>query len=212
MARPIRDPSYIRFPLLLLGVTLFSCCFRAEKKSPDPSLAPAVQANRQPASQQRTPKDPLVSGPLIGSQKAEDAWRLFTKDGRYRIASADDFRIPDWAKKAYGHDLERAINDPMVAGWDINRDGAAHDVAAIVVDTTRNEDTRFGLVIFNAPKKPEGVYTPSWLYRQRDLSRSVLSIASSRTFLMEYHDDGSMTACSITWNLERHAYQCKAVK
>lgn len=86
------------------------------------------------------------------SEQAIEAWRVFTAEGRYRVARADDFKIPPAAMKEEGDSISQAIKFAYV-GEDINRDALHRDRAFIVVDTTRSDPARFGLVIFNEPKE-----------------------------------------------------------
>jgi hypothetical protein len=93
--------------------------------------------------------------------------------------------------------------------WDINEDGDYNDFAAIVVDTRRENPERFGLVIFSAPKNRAGPYRPHWLYRDRDLSRTVMAVASSRLSVESYLDDGSRQACFVRWDRQKQRYFCE---
>jgi hypothetical protein len=111
-----------------------------------------------------------------------------------------------------GKDLEAEINYPIVAGIDINHDGRSYDFAVIVVDATRTDSERFGVVIFNAPKREGQPYKHYWLYKERDLSRTTLSRASSWTYLTEYKDDGSEQTCNINWDAQNQKYTCTEIR
>jgi hypothetical protein len=147
----------------------------------------------------------------VGNQGIDVAWHTFTKDGRYRLARKDDFKPP---ARAFGSD------DPLNSifaycwgriGYDPHRDHWYH-LAAIVVDTHRTDDTRFGLVIFSAPKNGDGTYQPYWLYRERDLSRTVVWTGSGDLMVGEYRDDGSRDASFVQWDTRRNQYVATALR
>jgi len=139
----------IRVLLSAFALPVLSSCGELPATTQYTTPTPAESAVNQAA----VPKnDPAVSGFFNGTPESEkEAWLLFTKDGRYRVAQFEDFQFPDAARKLQGADLEKASRYPYVGG-DINRDGAYNAFAAIVVDTTRTDRNRFGLVIFSQPK------------------------------------------------------------
>ena len=141
----------------------------------------------------------------IGRQGIDVAWHAFTKDGRYRLARKDDFKS---AARAFGSD------DPLNSifaycwgrlGYDPYPDRFYH-LAAIVVDTQRTDDARFGLVIFSAPKSGDGTYQPYWLYRDRDLSRTVVWTGSGDLMVGQYRDDGTRDASLVHWDARRKQF------
>jgi hypothetical protein len=196
-----------RLTLLISVACCLGCAkeIKQERSLPDPSQGNQSSALNKVAEKSN---DPLVSGHLGGNPKAQEAWTSFTQDGRYRIARADDFAIPDWARRTLGHDIEIAIQYPIVSGSDINHDGASSDFAVIVVDKRTSDKAHFGLVVFNAPKQQGGSFDLHWVYSDRDLSRSVLSRASGWTFLTEYEDDGTTKTCTMKWNKQARRYIC----
>jgi len=90
-------------------------------------------------------------------------------------------------------------------GYDPYPDRFYH-LAAIVVDTQRTDDARFGLVIFSAPKNGNGAYQPYWLYRDKDLSRTVVWTGSGDLMVGEYRDDGARDASFIHWDVQRKQF------
>jgi len=121
---------------------------------------------------------------------------------------ADDFKIPPAAMKEEGESISLAIKFTYV-GEDINRDALHRDRAFIVVDTTRSDPARFGLVIFNESKDGKVLPDPHWVYREKDLSRTVMFWASSELLLLEYHENGKSDVCRVRWNRSRQEYSCK---
>ncbi len=167
---------------------------------------------RLPSTEQREPDDlqkfdPLSTGLTGGMPRGAEAWQQFIADGRYRIARADDFNFSEAAKKKGGLDIEHRIKFPYIEG-DFNYDYISKDRAVIVVDTTRSDAERFGLVIFNASEDVRDIPQPHWLYRERDLSKTVLSWSRDGLGLMEYREDGAFVVCHVKWDKQQRKYSC----
>jgi hypothetical protein len=132
------------------------------------------------------------------STKQRAAWETFVGDGRFRLARPEEFNIPEAKKRPY---LYATLVDLKF--------GRTHEyLAAIVVDTTRRDAKRFGLVIFGARKRQDPL-RPYWLYRGQDLSRASLSKASTEIYVTQYLGHENETACSIKWNRIRRRFYCE---
>ena len=96
-------------------------------------------------------------------------WKRFIQDGQYRLANQNDFTIPEWAIKL-AHLDTRDIQFPFIL--------TSLGYAAIVVDTTRSDAARYGLVILTTDEGekvlPDQSEVIHWFCRNRDLSRTVL--------------------------------------
>ena len=159
-------------------------------------------------------KDPLLSGWFNGTPEGEkEVWRQFISQGRYRAAQADDFFLSLEARKTLGlapntaNDAIRSFKTPYVGG-DINRDGAYNDLAVIVVDKEKRDESRFGLVIFNEPTEKDRKYTRHWLYRARNLSSTMISWWSGGLLLVNFKNNGDQQICSVKWNEQIQSYFC----
>jgi len=177
------------------------CCSVSGCKS---RTAHSDAVNRDPESQGSS-HSPDVTDMVFPQptypEELKEAWRRFV-DGRYRMAQADEF-----SENARHHfDSYGGIYLPLL--FDINGDRGYDDYAVIVVDTKRNDDARFGLVIFSAPEAERRVFNPSWVFRERDLSRVALSRASARLVLTEYREDGSQQSCFVRWHARQGRYTC----
>jgi hypothetical protein len=87
--------------------------------------------------------------------------------------------------------FEEYTTRPVVHWWG--------GTGVIVVDTTRTDQNRFGLIVFMEPdnllqeKRKPCPYRAVWLYKNRDLSRSGLEQASGYWFVIQYDDSGKRT-------------------
>jgi hypothetical protein len=189
--------------VVVATIGTFAC---TSSKSPAPATAdkPVTAQTKEP----EYATDPTCCGLMtVGNQGIDVAWHAFTKDGRYRLAHKDDFKAP-----------ARASDDPLNSifaycwgriGYERHPD-RWHHLAAIVVDTHRTDDARFGLVIFSAPKNGDGAYQPHWLYRERDLSRTVVWTGTGDLMVADYRDDGSRDVSYVQWDSRRKQFVATA--
>jgi len=124
------------------------------------------------------------------------------------MAQPTDFRFSEQARREMGRHFEDYTSRPVVYWWG--------GTGVIVVDTTRTDQNRFGLIVFMEPDNLYSnnlysnlYYTPSskkskkktkpcpyeavWLYKNKDLSRTGLEQASGYWFVFEYDDSGKRT-------------------
>lgn len=190
--------------LAMLGGCLSGCSNSQRLFAADSLHEPAKQ---QPVSSNQG-RDFLQSGIFETNPKALQAWLGFTKDGRYRAANAGDFAFSEASKnelrELFGERWYPRINHPAITG-DISRRNWFYDLAVIVVDTSRTDVGRFGVVIFDIPKEEK---SPSihWLFRGRDLSSALLSWHNNWPVLVFYHNDGSADPYYINWNEKTQEY------
>lgn len=189
-----------------LGVFFtFFLCFSGCQRSKSLNMTQAVTEQVQTQKTERVLK---VSEPFNENQNVtfsadlhlmKSAWEKFIKAGHYRLAQVEDFRFSEAAKKNMRLGTwERYVTQPYIWWW-----GA---FAAIVVDTTRTDDKRFGLVIF--PYTGATTYKPVWLYRNKDLSTTGLEQASGYWFVNTYSEDGVEKVCEIDPDRKSKGYIC----
>ena len=123
-------------------------------------------------------KDPVCCGPY-SNEAIKRAWADFTRDGRYKLAR-DHAYLYSWGNLNHFY-----------------YDNHQH-LTVSVVDTTKTEPNRYGVVIFTAPESDGGRYRHYWFYRDRAVP-AALSGASGYLFI-----DG----CSVLWNASHQKYVC----
>lgn len=170
---------------------------------------------RQPSQAGQAGASPTQSPPAEGGNTTDvpsdrlmayESWRRFAADGKYRLAGAQDFRFSEKTMSGAGIDLQRWVGLPLVNG-DFDEDGSARDAAMIVVDTTRHDPERFGLIIFN--NMGDATSQPVWVYRGRDLSKAMLGWSRDGLSLRQYGYDASFTLCHVKLDKRRNEYICK---
>jgi hypothetical protein len=138
--------------------------------------------------------------PYMWNRPLEQAWKEFVRGSNYRVARLNDMQFSDQAKSL--------LVDLHMRFWK-SQYSTNKGLAVIVVDVTKTESNRFGLVVFRPGYHSNTeTYKPYWLFRDRDLSRSALQQISSTLKLYEMEDDGSYKYCEIEWNRRREEYIC----
>ena len=203
----------MRYIGILISLTILSFC-ACRSRSQSTVHSDSIQRNQNYASSLTTKviteTDPTVSwgeDDIVG-QKLRRAWDRFAADGHYRMAQPEDFRFSETAKQAMGESVWRDVTSkPYIYWW-----GA---FAVIVVDTTRDDESRFGIILFMNPKDLYDTsvdrgepYKAVWLNRERDLSRTSLSMASGYWFLSEHLDGGTVKSREVDWSKKHKQYIC----
>lgn len=154
--------------------------------------------------------DPLGTKFFEGNPRGAKAWQQFIAGSQYRLARFEDFHFSDAAIKdlvsSFGDSWRTRVNNPYTGG-EINHDSFYHDAAFIVVDNTRNNSKRFGLIIFNEQERDRS-HKKYWLYKERDLSQTVFGWDSSGLHLDEYNQHGESATCYVNWNESKQSYSC----
>ena len=183
--------------LVLMHMAISSC---AHKTQPSQTTSP------QQASPAMAPTTKPIQS-LFRTDGEKEAWHRFIQDGRYRMAQPADFRFSEHAQREMGRELfERYTTEPVVHWWG--------GTGVIVVDTTRTDENRFGLIVFIEPditnKKSRKAcpYKAVWLYKNKDLSRSGLEQASGYWFVIEYDDSGKRTGKDERMFALKHPNRC----
>jgi hypothetical protein len=175
-----------------------------------PAIAPQIDAT--PVQEAReAASESMPKGLFDQDPKGAEAWLRLTEDGRYRMARRDDFQVPEAVMKEHPNDPFFS-NKFAYVGGDFNRDGHLIDRAFIVVDTTTTAKERFALIVFNAPSDEKSSPTVHWVFKSRDLSKSVLSAATDVLSVTEYHEDSTQDVCNVRWDKKRDAYSCEKSK
>jgi len=185
---------------ILLCLFSICACKSAEVKS--------TNANSVLAQSNNEPQPPKISDfdkpPMPDDNAAlKYAWQQFVADGRYRIAHINDMKFSEPAKSR--------INQSF-SWWQVGYI-FSHELAVLVVDNTRNDDARFGIVIFR-PLERGGIvvsYNSHWLFRERDLSKVALDRVSGYLFVHEFAEGDSYKTCEVKWNKQTNKYLCRPV-
>ena len=137
-------------------------------------------------------------------------WKDFISDGKYQLAQPSDMTFSEAAKLQLPGQGKSPIVPYEYAWGDLGFQKRVEDdhLAAIVVNTLKTGNDRFGLVIFSPVKNTKDKFDINWLYRDTDLSKTTVSRASGELYVATFSDDGSRKACSVNWNQKLKKFEC----
>jgi len=194
------ETNFLLFWLANLTLIRFGCeAPQSETHSISPSEA--QQNKPEPSPEPLWLTDPTCCKVTPAPVELKEAWQQFVQDGHYRLAHLEDMKFR-------GGERVTTLYDFPWGDLGYAQITDADHLAAIVVDTTRMDDARFGLIIFSAPRSKNGAYVAHWLYRDRDLSRAGVTRASGELYVSEYGDDGSEAVCNVHWDKRQRKYVC----
>lgn len=170
-------------------------------KTQNPTLA---EGHTPTASPTRTSavswsEDPTDS--VIDNQALRTAWRRFEKSQEYRLAKPSDRNLTP-AALARTHLTNPNHAAPSMIWWGTSgyRGFVGKDfLVAIVVDPSRSDSKRFGLVVLAAVASVGKDYKTYWVSREEDMESYLLSASSGTVFMECFRRDGSQEVKVLTW-------------
>jgi len=182
----------------LLIVYLFSAVafVSASCGTQKPSSAEAhkVAATPSPRLAVSWSEDPTDS--VIGNEALRLAWKRFEKSQKYRLAKPSDRNLTPAAL------ARTSSNNPHLTWWGTRgyRGFVGKDfLVAIVVDPSRSDSNRFGLVVLAAVASEGKNYKTYWVSREEDMESYLISPASGSVFMECFRRDGSQETKLLTW-------------
>jgi hypothetical protein len=198
--------------LLLITIFAVACSSKAQQNDP---IGEAQQTLKQEKEIKPCRTEPLfnVVPNDSKSKNMEAAWKQFTANSQYRLACDADGDISlDAIEQKTIESYRIAKQSRSITNWgDWNFPKRTYEdhLAAIVVDTTRTDANRFGLVVFSPPQSKKNAYDVNWLYRDRDLSRASVGMSSGSVWTQDYTPDGKGSLCWIVWNKKKNLFECR---
>ena len=129
------------------------------------------------------------------------AWKRFEKSQKYRLAKLSDRNLtPAALARTISNNPHQAA--PSLIWWGtrgyqgfIGKDF----LVAIVVDPSRSDSNRFGLVVLAAVASEGKDYKTYWVAREEDMESYLISPASGSVFMEIFRRDGSQETKLLTW-------------
>lgn len=130
------------------------------------------------------------------------AWRRFESSQQYRLAQSSDRNLSPAARERVNSNGENQII-PSLIWWGARgyRGTPGKDfLVAIVVDPSRSDQNRYGLVVLAAPTSEGSSYKTYWLLREEDMESYLISPSSGGVYMECYRRDGSEQSKEIIWD------------
>jgi hypothetical protein len=137
---------------------------------------------------------------LEGNQALKRAWKNFEMSQKYRLALPSDRKLtPAAAARVKSNNPNQII--PFKTWWGARGyDGLSDFLIAIVVDPSRTDANRYGLVVIAGPKSEGLYYKPYWVLREEDMESYLISGASGNVGIECFRRDGTQETKSLVWH------------
>lgn len=198
--------------VLLVGVGVLAPLLSCGAK---PSRAPAANQSTQTSTSSKQsdiswPSNPFAPGELE-NEELKRAWDRFESMQPYRLATPADRKLsPAAVARVNSNSANQVI--PFISWWGVRGLQKTNDtdvLVAIVVDPSRTDPKRYGLVVFAAPVSEGPEYKVYWVLREQDLESYLLSPASGSVFIEAYRRDGTDEIKELAWDGKSKMFRLK---
>ena len=199
-----------RLPQCVIAVSaviLFASCVREEgvKKATQPQNANVASS---PDRSRVTWSSSELAIWLDNNKELKRAWIHFERSQPYHLAQPSDRNLTAAAAKRVSTNNEGQIV-PYQRWWGAEGYQGRDFVVAIVVDSSRTDPNRYGLVVIAAPTSDGGKYKPYWVAREEDMESYLLSPASGSLFVECFRRDGTEETKALAWYRSKRQFQFK---
>jgi hypothetical protein len=188
--------------LITAGLLLMSVSCLAKEQA----IVPKNDSSPTPLSQSQQadiswPSDPteFATDDNVGLKRE---WTNFERAQQYRLARPSDRRLsPAAITRVNTNNPNQVI--PFLTWWGV-RGFTSNDskdvLVAIVVDPSRSDHNRYGLVVLASPASERGAYKVYWVAREEDMESHLISPASGSIFIECFRRDGSEQTKQLAWD------------
>lgn len=166
---------------------------RTNSTAPVPTPSPSSENSIQWSS------DPTQH--VADNEPLRRAWRNFESSQKYRLAQPSDRRLsPAAVSRVNSNNPNQII--PFLTWWGSQgyRGDGKDFLVAVVVDPSRTDTNRYGLVVLAAPESEGAAYKVYWVMREADMESWLISPASGSVFMECFQRDGSNETKEIAWD------------
>lgn len=184
--------------LILGGVV--SC--RSSEQSPtrvrvspvaSPSLEPPVSWTSSPVE-------------WTDNEELKRAWIAFERSQPYRLAQPSDRKLsPAAMARVESNNRNQII--PFLTWWGARGYRGEDFLIAIVVDPSRSDPNRYGLIVIAAPESEGGRFRPYWVAREEDMESYFISPASGGVYIECFRRDGTKETKDLVWRRKLRQFQ-----
>ena len=139
------------------------------------------------------------------------AWRNFERSQKYRLAQPSDRNLTPAAAARVKSNNPNQIK-PFLTWWGAQgyRGSTTKDFfIALVVDPSRSDLNRYGLVILAAVASEGPHYKPYWVLREEDMESYLISPASGSVFMECFRRDGTEQTRELAWDRKSRQFRLK---
>jgi hypothetical protein len=135
-------------------------------------------------------------------------WTKFERSQSYRLAQPGDRNLTaDATKRVRTNSPNQII--PFLIWWGAEGYTGPRFLIAIVVDPSRSDSNRYGLIVIAAPESEGRKYKLYWVAREEDMESYLISPASGSVFIECFRRDGTQQTKQLAWYRSRKQFELK---
>ena len=182
---------------------LFVSCAKKEQvrtSQPSPVTSPSQETNVTWSA------DPTE---FTDNKALKQAWRNFAASHHYRLAQSSDRNLSPAARERVKSNSVNQIIPSLIWWGARGYKGAANKdfLVAIVVDSSRSDPNRYGLIVLAAPTSEGASYKTYWVLREDDMESYLISPASGGVYMECFRRDGSEQTKEIVWDRKSRQFR-----
>ena len=192
-------------PLYFTAASLLLCvsCVKKEQlrtSQPSPVTSPTQQTNVLWSA------DPTE---FTNNHALKQAWRTFEASHQYRLAQSSDRNLSPAARERVNSNSVNQIIPSLIWWGARGYRGATNKdfLVAIVVDSSRSDPNRFGLIVLAEPTSEGQSYKTYWVVREEDMESYLISPASGSVYVECFSRDGSEQTKEIIWDRKSRQFR-----
>jgi hypothetical protein len=138
----------------------------------------------------------------LSNEGLKRAWQHFEQSQKYRLAQPSDLNLTRTAAARIASNKPLQYM-PILNWWGARGYRGAHTndfVIAIVVDPSRSDAKRYGLVVIAAVASEGAAYKPYWVLREEEMESCLFSPASGSVFIECFRRDGADETKELIWD------------
>lgn len=128
------------------------------------------------------------------------AWKNFERSQNYRLAQPSERNLtPNAAARVKSNSPHQIV--PVINWWGAHGYRGEKDfLIAIMIDPSRSDPRRYGLLVVAAVASEGRHYKPYWVLREEDMESYLLSPASGSVYIECFHRDGTEQTKELVWD------------
>ena len=195
-----------RFSLLIaVSGLLLGCATR----QPEATQISAHSPTPAPTYDETVLSWPHAPDEYLSNDGLKRPWQSFERNQKYRLGQPSDRNLtPAAATRVAANNPNQIV--PILNWWGARgyRGANTNDfVIAIMVDPSRTDPKRYGLVVIAAVASEGRGYKPYWVMREEDMESYLLSPASGSVFIECFHRDGTEETKELVWDTRSRQFR-----
>lgn len=169
-------------------------------------------AKAVPVVAQPSPEETVSWGPSpvewTDNDELKRAWIAFERSQKYRLAQPADRRLSPAATERVRTNSSNQIR-PSLIWWGADGYRGKEFLVAIVVDPSRSDVNRYGLVVLAAPESEGARYKTYWVAREEDMESYLISPASGGVYIECFRRDGTKETKTLIWSRKSRGFRLR---